>query len=165
MIIMLELAKRWWKAIAAAVVVLVIVCAARYAWNSHGREQYAAGYAQAQSDQMKADELTKARLEQEQEKNDREAQARIDQARNDAIVAADRAGRLQQQLSAIRSKLEKYSATVGAGSPARDTAVLLADVLSKSIDRNRELAEYADRAAEAGRACEKQYKEISTSTR
>ncbi len=75
-------------------------------------------------------------------------------ARNDALDAAARAGRLQQQLVAIREQLRHYNAIVGAGSSAADTGVLLADVFSKSLERNRQLAEYADRAAEAGRVCE-----------
>ncbi|SUH14308.1 Protein of uncharacterised function (DUF2514) [Salmonella enterica subsp. enterica] len=50
-------------------------------------------------------------------------------ARNDALDAAARAGRLQQQLVAIREQLRQYNAIVGAGSSAADTGVLLADVL------------------------------------
>ncbi|MGE9627031.1 DUF2514 family protein, partial [Escherichia coli] len=42
-----------------------------------------------------------------------------------------------------------------------DTGVLLSDVLSKSLERNRQLAEYADRASEAGRVCEKQYDSLT----
>lgn len=49
--------------------------------------------------------------------------------RNDALDAAARAGRLQQQLVAIREQLRQYNATVGAGTSAADTGVLLADVL------------------------------------
>ena len=70
----------------------------------------------------------------------------IDQARNDALDAAARAGRLQQQLVAIREQLRQYNATVGAGSSAADTGIF-ADVFEKSLERNRQLAEYADRAA------------------
>lgn len=45
---------------------------------------------------------------------------------------------------AIRERFRQYNATIGAGSSAADTGVLLADVLSKSLERNRQLAEYAD---------------------
>ncbi|EJJ39588.1 putative phage lysis accessory protein [Klebsiella pneumoniae subsp. pneumoniae KPNIH4] len=38
---------------------------------------------------------------------------------------------MQQQLVAIREQLRQYNATVGAGSSAADTGVLLADVLEK----------------------------------
>ncbi len=103
------------------------------------------------------DERVRQHYEQEKATNEREAQQRIDQARNDALDAAARAGRLQQQLFAIREQLRQYNAIVGAGTSAADTGVLLADVFSKSLERNRQLAEYADRAAEAGRVCEKQY--------
>jgi hypothetical protein len=67
----------------------------------------------------------------------------------------------EQQLVAIREQLRQYNATVGAGTSAADTGVLLADVLEKSLERNRQLAEYADRAAEAGRVCERQYDELT----
>ncbi|STT55903.1 Protein of uncharacterised function (DUF2514) [Klebsiella pneumoniae] len=38
---------------------------------------------------------------------------------------------------------------------------LLTNVFEKSLERNRQLAEYADRAAEAGRVCERQYDELT----
>ena len=132
--------KAYWKQFLIVAVLAVLVISGVVAWNIHGSRQYDAGYAQAEED-----------------RNEREAQQRIDQARNDALDAAASAGRLQQQLFAIREQLRQYNAIVGAGSSAADTGVLLADVLSKSLERNRQLAEYADRAAEAGRVCEKQY--------
>lgn len=136
-------------------------------WVHHGSVRYDAGYAQAQADQRQDDEKEKAQREKEKLNSEHEAQARIDQARNDALDAADRAGRLQQQLIAIRKQLTQYNASVGAGPSAADTGVLLADVLGKSLERNRQLAEYADRAAEAGRVCERQYDSLihGTSTR
>jgi lipopolysaccharide export LptBFGC system permease protein LptF len=149
--------KAYWKQLLMVAMLAALVITVVIAWNVHGDRQYAAGYAQAKADQKEAD--AKLRLQKEQEKatNEREAQQRIDQARNDALDASARAGRLQQQLVAIRQQLRQYNAIVGVGSSAADTGVLLADVLSKSLERNRQLAEYADRAAEAGRVCEKQY--------
>ncbi|EPR3571215.1 DUF2514 domain-containing protein [Escherichia coli] len=153
--------KAYWKqllivAMLAALVVTVVV-----AWNVHGDLQYAAGYAQAKADRKAEDDKARQHDEQEKASNEREAQQRIDRARNDALDAAASAGRLQQQLVAIREQLRQYNATVGTGSSAADTGVLLADVLSKSLERNRQLAEYADRAAEAGRVCEKQYDSLT----
>ncbi|ROU17777.1 DUF2514 domain-containing protein [Kluyvera ascorbata] len=149
--------KEYWKQLLIVLMLAALASGCRIAWVQHGEKQYAAGYAKAQADRKAEDE--KARLHDEQEKttNEREAQQRIDQARNDALDAATRAGRLQQQLVAIREQLRQYNATIGAGTSAADTGVLLADVLSKSLERNRQLAEYADRTAEAGRVCEKQY--------
>ncbi|EAW8221857.1 DUF2514 domain-containing protein [Salmonella enterica] len=153
--------KAYWKQLLIVVMLAALVAGCRIAWVNHGETQYTAGYAQAQADQKQADDKARKHDEQEKATNEREAQQRIDKARNDALDAADRAGRLQQQLVAIREQLRQYNATVGAGASAADTGVLLADVLSKSLERNRQLAEYADRAAEAGRVCEKQYDSLT----
>lgn len=147
----------YWKKLLIFLMLAALVAGCRIAWVNHGETQYAAGYGQAKSDQQAADDLVRQQNEKEKATNEREAQQRIDRARNDALDAADRAGRLQQQLVAIRDQLMQYNATVGAGSSAADTGVLLANVLGQSLDRNRQLAEYADRAAEAGRVCERQY--------
>lgn len=153
--------KAYWKQLLIVVMLAALVTSGVVAWNVHGSRQYDAGYAQAQADRKAEDEKARQHDEQEKATNEREAQQRIDQARNDALDAAARAGRLQQQLVAIREQLRQYNATVGAGASAADTGVLLADVLSKSLERNRKLAEYADRAAEAGRVCEKQYDSLT----
>ncbi|EKG8622758.1 DUF2514 domain-containing protein [Escherichia coli] len=149
--------KAYWKQLLIVVMLAALVVGGVVAWDVHGSRQYDAGYAQAKEDRKDEDERIRQHYEQEKATNEREAQQRIDQARNDALDAAARAGRLQQQLFAIREQLRQYNAIVDAGTSAADTGVLLADVLSKSLERNRQLAEYADRAAEAGRVCEKQY--------
>ncbi|WP_448196203.1 DUF2514 domain-containing protein [Raoultella planticola] len=153
--------KAYWKQLLIVVMLAALVGGGVVAWNVHGDRQYDAGYAQAKADQKQADDEARQKNEQGKATNEREAQQRIDQARNDALDAAARAGRLQQQLVAIRKQLRQYNATVGAGASAADTGVLLADVLSKSLERNRQLAEYAGRAAEAGRVCEKQYDSLT----
>ncbi|EHF0526105.1 DUF2514 domain-containing protein [Salmonella enterica] len=156
-----EFVKAYWKKLIILVMLAALVTVCRVAWVNHGETQYAAGYDQAQADQKQADDKARKHDEQEKATNEREAQQRIDQARNDAFDAAARAGRLQQQLVAIREQLRQYNSTIGAGASAADTGVLLADVLSKSLERNRQLAEYADRAAESGRVCEKQYDSLT----
>ena len=153
--------KAYWKQLLIVVMLAAMAAGCRIAWVDHGNRQYTSGYAKAQADQKQADAKMRSLTEQEKATNEREAQQRIDQARNDALDAAARAGRLQQQLVAIREQLRQYNATVGAGSSAADTGVLLTDVLSKSLERNRQLAEYADRASEAGRVCEKQYDSLT----
>lgn len=153
--------KAYWKQLLIVAMLAALVVGGRVAWNVHGSRQYDAGYTEAKADQKEADAKLRLLKEQEKATNERKAQQRIDQARNDALDAAARAGRLQQQLVAIREQLRQYNATVGAGASAADTGVLLADVLSKSLERNRQLAEYADRAAQAGRVCEKQYDSLT----
>lgn len=157
----LALVKAYWKQLLIIVVLAALVIGGVVSWNVHGDRQYAAGYAQAQAEQKEADAKLRSLKEQEKATNERESQRALDKARNDALDAAARAGRLQQQIVAIREQLRQYNATVGAGSSAADTGVLLADMLSKSLERNRQLAEYADRAAEAGRVCEKQYDSLT----
>ncbi|EAY3776879.1 DUF2514 domain-containing protein [Salmonella enterica] len=156
-----ELVKAYWKQLLIVLMLAALVIGGVVAWNVHGSRQYDAGYAHAQAEQKEADAKLRSLKEQEKATNERESQRALDKARNDALDAAARAGRLQQQLVAIREQLRQYNATVGAGSSAADTGVLLADVLSKSLERNRQLAEYADRAAEAGRVCEKQYDSLT----
>ncbi|HAO1322260.1 TPA: DUF2514 domain-containing protein [Escherichia coli] len=153
--------KSYWKQLLIVFMLAGLAAGCRIAWVQHGESQYAAGYAKAQADQKQADEDARQHDEEEKAKNEREAKIRLDRARNDALDAAARAGRLQQQLVAIREQLRQYNASIGAGASAADTGVLLADVLSKSLERNRQLAEYADRAAEAGRVCEKQYDSLT----
>lgn len=153
--------KAYWKQLLFVAMLAALVVGGVVAWNVHGERQYNAGYAQAKTDRKAEDDKARQHDEQEKATNERKAQQRIDQARNDALDAAARAGRLQQQLVAIREQLRQYNAIVGAGPSAADTGVLLADLLSKSLERNRQLAEYADRAAEAGRVCEKQYDSLT----
>lgn len=155
------LVKSYWKQLLIVTMLAALVVGGVVAWNVHGDQQYDAGYSQAKADRKAEDDKARRADEQEKATNEREAQQRIDQARNDALDAAARAGRLQQQLVAIREQLRQYNATVGAGSSAADTGILLADVFEKSLERNRQLAEYADRAAEAGRVCEKQYDSLT----
>ncbi|MWF13598.1 DUF2514 domain-containing protein [Escherichia coli] len=154
---MITFIRAWWKPLAVVLVIAALALACRVAWVSHGNARYDAGYAQAKAEQAAAEQAALKSREQEKAINEREAQQRIDQARNDALDAADRAGRLQQQLVAIRRQLGQYNDAIGAGPSAADTGILLTDVLGKSLERNRQLAEYADRAAEAGRVCERQY--------
>ncbi|EIY2213586.1 TPA: DUF2514 domain-containing protein [Klebsiella pneumoniae] len=153
--------KAYWKQLLIVSMLAVLAAGGVVAWNIHGDRQYDAGYAQAKADRKAEDDKARQHDEQEKATNEREAQQRIDQARNDALDAAARAGRLQQQIVAIREQLRQYNATVGAGSSAADTGILLTDVFEKSLERNRQLAEYADRAAEAGRGCERQYDELT----
>ena len=154
---MITFIRAWWKPLAVILVIAAIGLACRVAWVSHGNARYDAGYAKVKAEQAAAEQAALKSREQEKAINEREAQQRIDQARNDALDAADRAGRLQQQLIAIRRQLGQYNDAIGAGPSAADTGILLTDVFSKSLERNRQLAEYADRAAEAGRVCERQY--------
>lgn len=151
---------KYWRPLAIIIIVAAGALWARSEIINYGDQRYAEGKAQAISEQKAADEKEEQRRNAELQKIQTEAQQRIDAARNDAVNAAAKSGRLQQQLANIRKQLVGYSTTESTGNPAADTGVLLSDVLSKSVERNRQLADYADRAREAGLTCEAQYNSL-----
>lgn len=157
---MMSILAKYWRPLA---IIIIVAAGALWASNevsSYGEQQYAAGYAKAIADQKAADEQEEQRRNAELQKIQADAQQRIDAARNDAVNAAAKSGRLQQQLANIRKQLVGYSTTESIGNPAADTGVLLAQLLSESVERNRQLADYADRTREAGLACEAQYSSL-----
>lgn len=158
---MMSILAKYWRPLA-----IIIIVAAGALWvvdkvSSYGEQQYNAGHAKAIAEQKAADKKEEQRRNAELQKIQADAQQRIDAARNDAINAAAKSGRLQQQLANIRKQLVGYSATESIGNPAAETGVLLSDVLSKSVERNRQLADYADKAREAGLTCQKQYESLT----
>lgn len=151
---------KYWRPLAIIIIVAAGVLWAANKVSSYGEQQYADGYAKAIAEQKAADEQEEQRRNAELQKIQADAQQRIDAARNDAINAAAKSGRLQQQLANIRKQLVGYSTAESIGNPAADTGVLLAQLLSESVERNRQLADYADRARESGLACEAQYNSL-----
>lgn len=155
-----SLIERYWRSLA---IIIIVAAGALWATNkvsSYGEQQYNAGYAKAVAEQNAVDEQEEKRRNAELQKIQADAQQRIDAARNDAVNAATKSGKLQQQLANIRKQLVGYSATESISNPAADTGVLLSDVLAASVERNRQLADYADRAREAGLSCEAQYNSL-----
>lgn len=151
---------KYWRPLAIIIIVATGALWARSEIISYGEQQYAAGYAKAVAEQKDADEQEEQRRNAELQKIQADAQQRIDAARNDAANAAVKSGRLQQQLTSIRKQLVGYSTVESTGNPAAETGVLLAQLLSESVERNRQLADYADRAREAGLTCEAQYNSL-----
>ena len=157
---MMAILTKYWRPL--AIIIIVAICALWVAnkVSSYGEQRYSDGYAKAMAEQNAANEKEEQRRNAELQKIQADAQQRIDAARNDAVNAAAKSGRLQQQLANIRKQLVGYSTTESIGNPAAETGVLLGDVLSKSVERNRQLADYADRAREAGLMCEAQYNSL-----
>ena len=149
---MMSILAKYWRPLAIIIIVAAGALWARSEIISYGDQRYAEGKAQAIAEQKAADE-------QEEQRRNAELQ-RIDAARNDAVNAAAKSGRLQQQLANIRKQLVGYSTSESIGNPVADTGVLLAQLLSESVERNRQLADYADRAREAGLMCEAQYNSL-----
>ena len=157
---MMAILIKYWRPL--AIIIIVAICALWVAnkVSSYGEQRYNDGYAKAIAGQKAANEKEDERRNAELQKIQAEAQQRVDAARNDAVNAAAKSGRLQQQLANIRKQLVGYSTAESIVNPAADTGVLLADVLTKSIERNRQLADYADMAREAGLMCEAQYNSL-----
>lgn len=85
------------------------------------------------------------------------------QARSDADSANASIGRLQQRINRLLANTSSEdSGTTQRGKTAREALDLLANVLEKSLERNRQLAEYADQASSAGFTCEKAYDAIQS---
>lgn len=153
----LQILKANWKVIAAIIGAALLALVIYGKWVNYGKERYSSGYLAAVEVQKIKDKEASEQHERDKKTIEQEAQQRIDAARNDATAAAAKSGRLQQQLVTIRKQLLDYSRTESIGNPAANTGILLADVLSKSVERNRQLAEYADSAREAGLTCQAQY--------
>lgn len=157
---MMSILAKYWRPLAIIIIVAVGALLVANKVSSYGDQRYAEGKAQAIAEQKAADEQEEQRRNAELQKIQTDAQQRIDAARNDAVNAAAKSGRLQQQLANIRKQLFGYSTAESIGNPAAETGVLLAQLLSESVERNRQLADYADRAREAGLACEAQYNSL-----
>ena len=85
------------------------------------------------------------------------------QARSDADSAHASIGRLQQRINRLLADTSSEdSGTTQRGKTAREALDLLANVLEKSLERNRQLADYADQASSAGFTCEKAYDTIQS---
>lgn len=149
-----------WKTIGAIISAALLALIIYGKWVNYGKEQYNSGYLAATEAQKVKDKEASEQHERDKKTIEQEAQQRIDAARADASAAAVKSGRLQQQITTIRKQLVDYSRTESIGNPAASTGVLLADVLSKSVERNRQLAEYADSAREAGLTCQAQYNSL-----
>lgn len=156
----LQILRTNWKIITAVVGTALLALIIYGKWVNYGKEKYDSGYLAAVEAQKVKDKEASEQHEQDKKTIEQEAQNRIDAARADASAAAAKSGRLQQQLATIRKQLLDYSRTESIGNPASSTGVLLSIVLSQSVERNRQLAEYADSAREAGLTCQAQYNSL-----
>ena len=112
--------------------------------------------------QAVTDAVTQARAEEQRRINTLEViandtRSKLDAAHADAATARTAAASLRQQLADYRTRNACRPAVTGGGTPAEDPLYLLSDLLSRADERAGELAEFADRAHIAGRACEAAY--------
>lgn len=157
---MMSILVKYWRPLA-----IIIIVAAGALWASseiisYGDQQYAEGKAQAIEDQKAADKKEEQRRNAELQKIQADAQQRIDAARNDAVNAAAKSGRLRAETERIRKLAERYTGTQPASVPTRKVIVMLTQLLDESNDAYRRTAEEADRYYNAGLTCQKQYESL-----
>ena len=119
----------------------------------------------AEQAQAVADAVTKAREEEQRRINTLEVIAddtrnKLDAANADAVASRAAAAGLRQQLADFRQRARCSPTVAGGGTPAEDPLFLLSDLLSRVDERAGYLAEFADRAHIAGRACEIAYDSV-----
>lgn len=151
---------KYWRPLAIIIIVAAGALWARSEIISYGNQRYAEGKTQAISEQKAADEQEEQRRNAELQKIQVDAQQRIDAARNDAVNAAAKSGRLLAETERIRKLAEHYTGTQPASVPTRKVIVMLTKLLDESNDAYRRTAEEADRYYNAGLTCQKQYESL-----
>lgn len=126
-------------------------------WNKRD-----AAEAQASAEAIAANRAKEQGYQNELNSIQLQAEARNGALQRDIDAASDSVKRLQQRLSSLSVNASTSNTRATANSEtAKLTTGMLADMLSKSLDRNRVLAETADKARAAGLTCEKAYTAIA----
>ena len=115
--------------------------------------------------QAVTDAVTAAREEEQRRTKTLEViaddtRSKLDAAHADAVASRAAAAGLRQQLADFRQRARCNPTPAGGGTPAEDPLFLLSDLLSRVDERAGYLAEFADRAHLAGRACEAAYDSV-----
>lgn len=136
----------------------LLVAATAQGWR-YGERIAAIRAAQAQA---VTDAVTQARTEEQRRINTLEViaddtRSKLADAHADAATARTAAAGLRQQLADYRQRARCSPAVTGGGTSTEDPLYLLSDLLSRADERAGELADFADRASIAGRACEAAY--------
>ncbi|WP_019689967.1 DUF2514 domain-containing protein [Pseudomonas fluorescens] len=155
----------------AILLLITLACGALFGAYHHGetlanaewQDRWDKAVAQQQKDKAAAESAARVEEQRRQHATDEvaiHATQALEQARTDAATANTAAGRLREsaaKLVTAASSCSGNSGTATAGTPATNPGNLLAVVLDKSVQRNRELAEIADTARVNGLACEAAY--------
>lgn len=149
--------KAYWKQLLIVSMLAVVAIWCRIEWISHGKQQYSAGYQQAQSEQKTADDKARSQRDQEKTQIEHEAQSRIDVARADAEYANTAADGLRAELDKTKRIAEHYTGAFPSGTPASKVISVLADMLEESNRAYIATAEEAERYRSAGITCQQQY--------
>lgn len=159
---MLGLLRTYWKPLAvAALAAAVWIHGDRYGQRKVQQEWDAerTAIAQALADNAKAQRDKEYAMQQSMNEVQRDATQRLEALRTDADSANAAADRLRQQVGKLLAA-DTVCPSTRAGTSSQATSNpgnLLAVVLDKSIQRNRELAAFADAAITAAQACNAGY--------
>lgn len=151
---------KWWKPVGAALVVGYFLIAAYGAGARRVQQDWDKETARVATALTKNAEAQRAKEyadQQQMNKVQTDATQRLEALRTDADSANAAADRLREQVRKLNVANPVCTpTTVGTGRKATSNpGNLLAVVLDKSIQRNRELAAFADAAITAAQACEK----------
>ncbi|MEN8639573.1 DUF2514 domain-containing protein [Pseudomonas sichuanensis] len=153
------------------VIALLLVVASYWGAYEHGRSVERAEAEQASAKRDSGDRLAEVLGERDARKEENRRETAKDEVRAHAqeqrtiadagAASADAAGqRLRDEagkLAATVSCPATDTAAVARGQAATRAAMVLSDLLERSVDANRELAKAYDRAKIAGLACEASY--------
>ncbi|EKR2074120.1 TPA_asm: DUF2514 domain-containing protein [Salmonella enterica subsp. salamae] len=171
------LLKKFWKPLAEILLVAFLLCVGAYWCYSRGYQKAETSwkFQWAQRDLTDATaalqhEVTERAKEQRRQHAADEERKRADEelakVQADADAAERARGGLQQQLAAVqrqlaRSETGRLSALAATGPAKAEAGILLAQLLSESVERNQQLAKFADEAYTAGKTCERTWDRVT----
>lgn len=114
-----------------------------------------------QSENVKAAADESTRRNTERDNIQKAANEKVKDAQSDANAANDRVNRLLQQIGKLRTMQQAGNPAVIAGKPATGSADdMQAVMLSESLGRNQQLANYADNLRISVESCNEQYRSL-----
>lgn len=154
-----------------AVLAMAVLLASHWASYQHGRsvEQANSGQASAQRDSgdrltevigergARQEEQRRAQAQEEARAHAQEKRTIADAGAADADAAGQRLRRDATQLAATVSCPGTDTAAIARGQAATRAAMVLSDLLDRSVATNRELAQAYDRARISGIQCSREY--------
>lgn len=162
----------YWKPLAAVLLLAVLTWQAYSIGHKRADAHWQIKWAQRDAADMQAKAGREAAERAEEQRRQQamigviqNADQQIAQAKADAVGASAAADSLRGTIATLRrllanSETSRLSAAAAASTSRTDARLLLADVLEKSVERNEQLAAYADRARIAGQACEGAYERV-----
>lgn len=149
---------KWWKPIAFATA-MGVMWVAGHADGARGVQQKwdkeTTRVATVLTKNAEAQRAKEYADQQQMNKVQTDATQRLDALRTDADSANAAADRLREQVNKLANPVCTTARAGTSSTTASNPGNLLAVVLDKSIQRNRELAAFADAAITASQACEK----------